>query len=700
MENRPWDAIGLVRGPGSRDRFLFTDNLTGWFEGFTHSVDLGRGYMVRNTFVFQGWTASVDGAALPRGSGALSDTVFPWGHRVDYSGDHSEEILLHSGARILSLRVSAPAGSEVLIKPKLIQPLPPGLFCRTIEVRSEGQLTLHLVFAESEAELTASLARAGAAGSWEAEVERRWDRLTQAWLVTDDEEYNKALFWAAASARGFVTKEFGAGLWGGFPWFKDNWGRDTFIALPGTLFCAGDFSTAREVIENFARFQNTDPNDRNRGRIPNRVNKNEILYNTVDGTPWLIREVDEYVRHTGDRAFVRTLRPVVRRYVDGALAHDVDHDGLLRHDDADTWMDARIDGNQPWSPRGDRAVEIQALWIEALEVGERLARADGDGGEAEFYSRLALQARGAFDRRFVVQGTLVDRVSARGAVDRSLRPNALMLAWINQELPVDEAVIEATTRRLADALLVPWGILSLEPGHPGFHPRHENPEHWHKDSAYHNGCAWGWNAGFTVTALNRFGWQNRAWELTSNLARQILDLGCVGTLSELVDALPGPDGRPVHSGTFSQAWSVAEFVRNAYQDYLGYHPDLTKDELRFRPALPTAWREVRARLPYGLSGEAVTVQVIQSTRDDGGLRQAWTFEGPVSLPLLVLEIPTGQGHRTRTVLEPTGVVTKVTVDLPPPREDAPGFARIEAPAGGWPVERDKDVWRDRILGKT
>ena len=84
------------------------------------------------------------------------------------------------------------------------------------------------------------------------------------------------------------------------------------------------------------------------------------------------RQLEEYLRYTGDKESALALRPLVRRYVDGALASWVDEDGLLRHDDADTWMDARIAGKDPWSPRGDRAVEIQALWIEALEVGQRL----------------------------------------------------------------------------------------------------------------------------------------------------------------------------------------------------------------------------------------------------------------------------------------------------------------------------------------
>lgn len=694
MEGQPWGSMGLVRDRGRHDRFSCTDNLTGWFEGFTHSRSLGQGYMVRDTFVFQSWSSTVGKKAVNR-EAALTDTVFPWGHRLEYRDGTVEELLLHSGRRLLSVRVTTTKPSSLAIQATLATPLPAGLSVSRVEHRTPTSLTVHWAFGESPEETADNQAWAKKSSVWEQEIEARWRTLTKAWLTTNDQDYNKALFWATASARSFVTQEFGTGLWAGLPWFKDNWGRDTFIALPGTLLCTGDFTTARDVLQNFARYQNGDATDRNRGRIPNRVNAHEILYNTVDGTPWLIRELDEYLRHTGDHDFAQALRPLVRLYVEGALATYVDAEGLLRHDDADTWMDARIAGDQPWSPRGDRAVEIQALWIEALEVGQRLAQAEDDQDEARFFGRLALQARGAFDRRFVVQGILVDRVDAKGRADPRRRPNALMLAWINQTLPVDESVLEMTTRVLTKTLLLPWGILSLDPGHPDFHPRHMNPTGWHKDAAYHNGTIWGWNAGFTITALNRFGWQERSWQLTQNLTHQILEVGSVGTMSELVDALLSPGGEPVPSGTFSQAWSVSEFVRNAYQDYLGWHPNLPREEVLFRPALPEAWTEVHACLPYGLADESLQVHVTQS-RDVEGLHQRWRVEGPTSMPRVIFEIPAAQGPRIRQVVA-TGPVAEIEFLLPPAKTDVPGFASWEPRPAGWSVEHGRDVLQTRIL---
>ena len=186
-----------------------------------------------------------------------------------------------------------------------------------------------------------------------AERRKLHAELTRSYLETDDRDYNKALNWAKASARMFVVEEFGKGIWAGLPWFRDNWGRDTFIALPGTLLVSGRFADVKAVLANFARYQNLDRNDKDYGRIPNRVSATEgIIYTTVDGTPWMLREAMEYLRYTGDQAFAAEIYKLAIPYFDGAIAHYVDGDGLLTHDDADTWMDARIEGDKPWSARG------------------------------------------------------------------------------------------------------------------------------------------------------------------------------------------------------------------------------------------------------------------------------------------------------------------------------------------------------------
>lgn len=142
-----------------------------------------------------------------------------------------------------------------------------------------------------------------------------------------------------------INQEFGySGIWAGLPWFKDGWGRDTFIALPGICLVNGDFATAKSIIEDFARLQETRPDSVHYGRIPNRVSSDsQIIYNTTDGTPWMIRELLEYLNYSGDTAFASKLYPVLKHFISGVERHYLADDGCMLHRDPDTWMDAKIE---------------------------------------------------------------------------------------------------------------------------------------------------------------------------------------------------------------------------------------------------------------------------------------------------------------------------------------------------------------------
>jgi glycogen debranching enzyme len=274
---------------------------------------------------------------------------------------------------------------------------------------------------------------------------------------------------------------------------------------------------------------------------------------------------------------------------------------LLSHDSADTWMDARIDNKQPWSTRGPRAVDIQALWYTALQTGAALATQAGDDAKAREWQELAAKVRRSFLSAFWDGSTMADRLRDDGSRDNKVRPNQLMLVSIPFDDFVPPLVQAKVTRNAVSQLLYPYGIASLSQDDIYFHPRHENPAFHHKDAAYHQGTIWGWNAGFTVTALNKFGYQDLAWPLTQNLGRQILELGTLGTMSELLDALPDAAGKLHPSGTYAQSWSVAEYARNGYQDYVGFRPDLTANTLAFTPAIPSGWKSFYAVLPFGAS---------------------------------------------------------------------------------------------------
>lgn len=648
-----FEAMAIRATPGQQARFVAGDNLAGYFEAFTHSYDKGEGYVFKSGTVFHNYMSFVDGAQNARAVG--NEEVLPWGHRVRYANGASEELALLSKRHALALRATAGKPATLALRPLLktagavtqadgIVTVAPGkgaaMFMalaadrpftlgddlRLVTTRPATSFTVIAAFGTTAAEAAERARTLAATDAIAAERQASYEALTRSYLATSDTEYNKALNWAKASARMFVVEEYGAGIWAGLPWFRENWGRDTFIALPGTLLVSGDFAAAKAVLANFARFQNLrEPRDKDYGRVPNRVSPDEIIYNTVDGTPWMLREAVETIRYTGDRAFAARMYKLAVPYFEGAIANYMDADGLLRHAASDTWMDARIENptHQPWSDRGPHAVEIQALWYTALQSGAMLAAQAGDEQRAREWEALARKAQASFLRRFWDGKTMADRLRADGSRDTRLRPNQLMLASIPFDDFVPAEVQAQVTKNAVSGLLYPYGIASLAQDDIYFHPRHENPQFHHKDAAYHNGTIWGWNAGFTVTALNRFGYQDLSWPLTQNLGAQILGLGTLGSMSENLDALPHEDGKLKPTGTFAQSWSVAEYARNAYQDYVGFRPDLMENMLVFEPAIPARWTGFGAALPFGLD-ESVEVDF---SRTRGGERWTFTLRG-------------------------------------------------------------------------
>lgn len=640
-----FDEMAITVPAGQQSRFVAGDNLAGYFEGFTHSHGKGEGYVFKSGTILRDYATLHNGVRNDRAR--ASEQVLPWGRRVRYASGATEEMAVLSKQQALAIEVTshrparlavqpllATAGKHELVGDALVIAPGPGAklymaLAANHPLRIDGllvesaaavrSLTVVAAFAGTAQEAAQRATRLAQSGPLRAEKAARYRTLTRSWLATSDREYNRALNWAKAAADLFVVEEYGTGIWAGLPWFRENWGRDTFIALPGTLLVTGQFGQARAVLDNFARYQNLKPGTPDYGRVPNRVSPGEIIYNTVDGTPWMLREALEYVRYTGDREFAGRMHKLAVAYFDGAIANYLDSDGLLRHDSADTWMDARIENKQPWSARGPHAVEIQALWYTALQAGAWFAREAGDEAHARQWEELARKAQAAFLRRFWDGDRMADRLREDGSRDTKVRPNQLMLASIPFGDFVPPEVQARVTRNAVSRLLYPYGIASLSQDDHYFHPRHENPAWHHKDAAYHQGTVWGWNAGFAVTALNKFGYQDLAWQLTRNLGDQILHLGTLGNMSELLDALPHEGGKLKPSGTFAQSWSVAEYARNAYQDYVGFRPDLLAGSLGFTPAIPSQWSSFSAELPFGQQ-ELVDVAFKRT-----GAGERWTF---------------------------------------------------------------------------
>ena len=467
-----------------------------------------------------------------------------------------------------------------------------------------------------------------------------------------DQRFDRALAWAKLSLDALIMNQVTHGLYAGLPWFNNYWGRDTFISLPGATLVQGQFAEARKLLRSFAEFQKLDSTSTDYGRIPNIITTTSRGYNTADGTPRFVIMAKDYIERSGDDRFLLEIYPTVLRSIEGTIRYHTDASGFLTHGDAETWMDA-VGPDGPWSPRGDRANDVQALWARQLDAGVWFATRVGDVVSARAWHDRYEKMRRNFIAKFVVHGTIADRLMRDGTPDLTVRPNQIFTCPL---LP--DTLCAHVVRSVVRNLTYDYGVASLSQDDSNFHPYHQYAPFYPKDAAYHNGTVWTWLQGPLISELCRFGRQEVAAQLTMNAVHQILDRGAVGAQSELLDAVPRPgENEPRLSGTFCQAWNLAEFVRNFYDDYLGTRVDLLSRTMDISPHLPDSLGDVSARINMG--GPSVEVQI----QRDGELTVVSLNAKELKERLLAtVTIPTVR-HRCVTVRVNVLPGSKVRLDL-------------------------------------
>jgi predicted glycogen debranching enzyme len=361
----------------------------------------------------------------------------------------------------------------------------------------------------------------------------------------------------ADEARAHAAGESPRTVIAGYHWFTD-WGRDTMISLEGLTLVTGRNREAGRILRTFATYVRN-------GLIPNMFpeGKQGGLYHTADATMWFFHALYKYVKSTGDHDTLRAVLPRLLDIIDHHLKGTdfnihVDHsDGLLSQGAEGyqlTWMDAKVDG---WvvTPRRGKAVEINALFYNALRILEQFLREENRAGDAAKYADLASRVRESFNARFwYAEGEyLYDVVDPN---DSSLRPNQIFS--LSLDFPVlDEKHWKRVVEVTKEKLLTPFGLRSLAPGSKDYKPTYDGDLR-SRDAAYHQGTVWAWLIGPFIDA-----WL-RVHPNDTESALQFLDpfrahLGdaCIGTISEVFDA-----EAPYHPrGCAAQAWSVAEVVR-------------------------------------------------------------------------------------------------------------------------------------------
>lgn len=346
----------------------------------------------------------------------------------------------------------------------------------------------------------------------------------------------------------------------GYPWFTD-WGRDTMISLPGLTLATGRHDEARRILLTFADYVRD-------GLIPNLFPEGHDvgMYHTADATLWFFQAVAAYHAASGDEEILARLYPTFTEIVGAHLAGThygigVDaEDGLLRQGAPDvqlTWMDAKV---EDWvvTPRRGKAVEINALWFNALRHYSTWLQRLGHEQQAAEATRWADRAGESFNRRFwyAEGGYLYDVIDGESGDDALLRPNQLFAISLPHPV-LDRARWQAVIEKVTDELFTPVGLRSLAPSGADYQGLYDGDLRT-RDGAYHQGTVWAWLLGPYLEACEKADAEPAAARRAIlNAMDAHLSEACIGQVSEIFDG----DQPHTPRGCFAQAWSVAELLR-------------------------------------------------------------------------------------------------------------------------------------------
>ena len=360
----------------------------------------------------------------------------------------------------------------------------------------------------------------------------------------------------------------------GYPWFLD-WGRDSLISFEGLLLLSNRYEIAKEVLLTYIR-------DIKFGLVPNGYSgyDNRPLYNSADASLLLFEQVKKFLNYTKDYNFVekniyRSLIKVIESYING-INHDnnniwLDKDGLLvaaTEHTQNKLMDAKV-GEYFDTPRNGKAVEINAMWYNALKIAEELTELYGTKEQEKKYNELAEKCKKSFTEKFYNKRRkcLYDVIG-----DSKIRPNQLFaISLTYQVIEPNSEIATEMFETVTKKLLNDYGLKTLAKGEPFYKEVYEG-DVLKRDMSYHQGITWPWLLGIYSDAYrNRIKaeknakvknelkkqYENFRENVKQTFIKEMNENSTVGSISELYDSK-----KPyLAKGAFAQAWSVSEIFK-------------------------------------------------------------------------------------------------------------------------------------------
>jgi hypothetical protein len=442
-------------------------------------------------------------------------------------------------------------------------------------------------------------------------------------VVTPDPRLNLAYAWARIAYDNLRVEnpDLGSGLvaglgqsgTGGRPGFGWFFGGDAYInslSLSGT----GAFAAVREALAFTQKWQRED------GKMPHEVTQSAgylrwfqdypYAYIHGDTSPFYIVAMEDYVRASGDEAFLRESWTSLRKAFAWCRATDGNGDGLM--DNARAGLGA-LEYGALTGVQSD--VYTAAVWVRACSAMAGMARTLQDPEMERTAADLHRTALGSFRSRFwdEAAGHYAYAFDSTGRHTDIVSPWAAVgLLW---HLGEPDRSLRTLGKFNSAELSTDWGIRSLSNRSPLYEPLN-----------YNYGAVWPFLTSWVATAQYRHDLPVQGTMSLMTSVEHTFD-NALGAVTEVFSGSANiwPQEAVSHQG-FCTAGVVLPLVRGL----LGLDGDALNREITFAPRPPAHWDSLTVRtfrlgattftLTWIRSEERVTLRVLPSSGEPWRLR--------------------------------------------------------------------------------
>lgn len=355
------------------------------------------------------------------------------------------------------------------------------------------------------------------------------------------------------SARQFVIRRPGnrTEIIAGYPWFG-SFTRDTFVALPGIALTQGNNEDCIDALDTLVRdMQDGDFAGNGSARV------------AVDAPLWFFYTLQQLEKRVGAKfvweRYGEAMKSILEAYRRGFGEEVCLHTNGLIWASAErplTWMATVVDG-EPVTPRRGYAVEVQALWYNAVEYTLAMAKKQGDKEFAKQWKDMPNTIKESFNTKFWLdeEGYLADYVNY-DEVNKFIRPNMVLAVGLDYTM-LDEERRVRVLQTITEHLLTPRGLRTLSPRNLLYKSNY-NEDQRSQDLASRNGSAWIWPLALYVNACFTLGGDKYLSDAKRLLEAFDAELQnkCVGSISERFEGDPPHNPR----GSVSHATSVGALL--------------------------------------------------------------------------------------------------------------------------------------------